>query len=206
MGIINKRKWKLTVLLLLLFCLVFAGISLGNIARIKYLGINVLPGRAIDPAEIIYFLQHDPRWIDDRLGASNYRMASSGCLVACLAAAMHSMAYETDPGELNRLFTEKDVFTMSGEVIWYKIGEAVPGFGYTYKRSFNARTLENDLRKGRFPLVKVRYYGTGIFHWVMIVGSDSHDFLIMDPLHSPQELIHLGQHGNVYAYRVLVQE
>ncbi|MCG8501316.1 MAG: hypothetical protein MJB12_13025, partial [Firmicutes bacterium] len=119
------------------------------------------------------------------------------------AAALNTLDVETDPQALNNVFADSDVYTPTGEVIWYKIKDAVPGVDYHYQRIFNSRTLENDLRQGKLPIVQVRYHKKGIFHWVLIVGADDEDFLMMDPLQQDKKLTRLNNHGKVYAYRVL---
>jgi hypothetical protein len=45
--------------------------------------------------------------------------------------------------------------------------------------------------------------GSGISHWVLIIGADAGDFLIYDPLNKEKAPIPLSTHGNVYSYRVL---
>ena len=59
------------------------------------------------------------------------------------------------------------------------------------------------MAQGRLPIVKVKYHKTGIFHWVLIVGANEEEFLIIDPLVQDEEIIELKTHGRVYAYRVL---
>ena len=74
---------------------------------------------------------------------------------------------------------------------------------YSYSRVFSSRTIENDLRNNRLPIVNVRYNGTGITHWVIIVGAKDGNFFIFDPLNKNETPIPLHMHGKVYAYRVL---
>lgn len=89
------------------------------------------------------------------------------------------------------------------DLIWYKINEAVPEVDYRYNRIFNSRTIENDLKKGLLPIVNVRYLGTGVTHWVLIVGAKDGEFIICDPMDDGYSTRLLSEHGNVYAYRVI---
>ena len=179
----------------------------GEALWIKKMGIRAVPHETRVPDESIkVFLQNDPEWKDDFIGSSRFKFGGHGCLVSVLASAINHMGIETDVRELNGLFTEKGVYNPEGEVIWYKIGEAVPGVGYRYSRVFSGRTFQEDLNKGLLPVIMVRYHKTGVFHWVLIVGSDGEDFLIIDPLKQDKKPDRLGTHGKVYAYRVLVRE
>jgi len=45
--------------------------------------------------------------------------------------------------------------------------------------------------------------GTGVTHWLLIIGAAEEDFLAYDPLNPNLEPIKLSRHGNVYSYRVL---
>jgi len=201
----KKGKKVLLISCILLAALAAAsfGIYCIKALQIKKLGITVRPSSIYEPRDIKVFLQNDPAWKDDTLGNSQFRLGGHGCLVSVLASVMNDLGHETDVKELNQLFTGKGVYNSEGEVIWYKIGEAVPGVTYQYKRVFNGRTLQSDLLQGRLPVVMVRYHKTGVFHWVLIVGSDGEDFLIIDPLKSDKKVAKLGIHGKVYAYRVI---
>lgn len=190
------------VILIVLISLVPAG-YLVSAVWIKTFGIRVLPEAVHKPQNVEFFLQNDPQWKDELLGDSGQNLAQVGCLVSVLASDIDYLGYKTNPPDLNSLFNSNGVYTSSGEVIWNKISEAIPDVKYDYTRVFTSRTLENHLKNGRLPIVKVKYKKTGIFHWVLIIGSDNEDFLIMDPLNPTQEPIRLRTHGRVYAYRVL---
>lgn len=176
----------------------------GRAYWIKTHGMTVVPSHAQSVADIPFYLQNDPRWGAESMGTSAYRLGGSGCLVACLAAASASFGVETDPGRLNQAFSARGVYTSTGDVIWTKIAEAVPGVTYEYERVFDAGTLEADLRAGRLPLVKVKYHGSGAPHWLLIIGAGKEDFLVMDPLNEVSGATRLSLHGKVFAYRVLV--
>ena len=175
----------------------------GSALWIKTIGIEVKPGKAYEPQKTQFFLQNDPQWKDNLIGQSGLRLGGYGCLVSALTSSISQLGHETTPRELNDLFARNGVYTAGGEVIWYKISEVIPGIKYQYKRVFSSSTLEEDLRQRRLPIVKVRYKRTGVFHWVLVVGADKEDFLIMDPLNPNKEVVSLGTHGKVHAYRVL---
>lgn len=200
------RKIIIIVLSISLMAAVCFAAYCGTAIYIKKAGVRISPRNTYEPGEIKVFLQNDPKWKDDSLGSSRFRLGGHGCLVSILASSLNAFGFDMDVSELNELFTREGVYNSEGEVIWYRIGKAVPGVGYRYKRVFSGRTLERDLKEGRLPLVMVRYNKTGVFHWVMIIGADEEDFLIIDPLKQDKKPARLGTHGRVHAYRVLVRE
>lgn len=199
------NKYLLVIFAMIMIVGIGLGTYVGSVLWIKKVGIHVQPKSVIPPVSIRYFLQNDPEWKSDRLGSSNYTLGGSGCLVTVLAASMNHLGVKIDPQKLNNLFTDKGVYTGSGEIIWYKIKDAVPEIDYSYQRVFHRTTLENDLKQGKLPIIQVKYYSTGIFHWVLVVGTDEDDFLIMDPLQQDKKFIKLSTHGRIYAYRVLIK-
>ena len=85
--------------------------------------VILLPASRLDvPDTVCYYQQKDPRWAKDHLGQARDTMASSGCLVCALAAGLEMQDTSSlTPGELNRLFSEAQVYTDSGAVIWNRI-------------------------------------------------------------------------------------
>jgi hypothetical protein len=188
-----------------LLLILTSAIYFGTPLWIKKIGITIKSSRVYEPLEVRYFLQNEPEWKDDLMGASDYHLGESGCLVCVLATVLNRLGFETNPKELNKIFSKTGVYNRNGEIIWYKINDAIPGVTYRYKKVFGRNTIENDLRHGRLPIIRVRYYRKGVFHWVGVVGSDEEEFFVVDPLNQGRNLVRLGLHGRVYAYRVLIK-
>ncbi len=191
------------VIALVIVCGLLAGAYVGRIMYIKKYGIHINPTEVITPKNVEFFIQNDDRWKDDYLGQSRYNIGGYGCLLSIIASACTDLGFETNPKDLNILLTENEGFTSSGDIIWYKINETIPNIHYEYKRIFNSGTIMKDLKNGYLPIVMVKYHGTGYQHWVLVVGSNEDDFLIIDPLNKNKEIIPLNTHGKVYYYRVL---
>jgi len=195
-------KILFALVILFIICLVFAAGYSGAVIYIKKHGINLKPSREYEPSSHIkIFMQNDSQWAEDSIGKSHYKMKSHGCLVSVIASVCEYHGVNMDPGKLNEVFTKNGVYTKDGNVIWYKINSAIPTIDYKYRRIFSRKLIEKDLEKGLLPVVMVKYRGSGIHHWVSIVGASNGEFLIVDPLSS--EIIPLSVHGRVYAYRVL---
>ena len=154
--------------------------------------------------DTVLYRQDDENWEQDKLGESEYTMESSGCLVTCIAAAATMNGNEVTPGELNKLFSEKQVYDTEGNLQWEKVGEIEEYEVEVYSEVSN-QIIEECLQAGRYPIVRVRMMGIGNFHYVLIVGSKEGKYLCMDPLQN--ELTSLSEYGNrVYAIRCVWYE
>ncbi len=199
-----KNK-KIRTAILVLCVLLFAAAAAGGYYALRakgIIGITLTPSRDYEIHPVTYYLQNDPLWADDKLGSTSRSLGGAGCLISCVASAITDLDSAVTPGELNKRLTDVGGFS-GGDLIWYKINEAVPSIDYTYSRVFSAQTIEKDLKQGLLPIVNVKYRGGLVSHWVLIVGAKDGDFLVYDPLNGDKEPIPLSVHGKVYAYRVL---
>lgn len=171
----------------------------------------------------VYFLQKDPQWGDEKLGSSSYTMAGSGCLTACIASALQMQniavseiqkASDGDsgktitPGILNKYFSEQGVYDSKGNIQWIAL-EKTLGVEIVKRKAGELRNGELDtlLSKGVFPIVYVRMYGVGSFHFVLITGSVNGEFLCMDPLNEKQVEVPLSRYGGrIYAVRYIAEK
>lgn len=148
------------------------------------------------------YRQDDAQWANDTLGNSSFTMKSSGCLVSCIASAV-SMESGNDvtPGELNRIFTEYDVYDSEGNIQWSAIDQ-IDGYFTQVYHGVSQQEINQCLAAGHYPIVRVRVNAVGNFHYVLIVGAENGDYICMDPLKS--ELTGLSQYaGRVYAMRMV---
>ncbi len=104
-------------------------------------------------------------------------------------------------GELNRIFSECQVYNEQGDIVWGRIEEIMPEVGVLVAASVDGKQIEALLDEGMYPIVKVKVGGYGAAHWVLIVGSDGEEYLCMDPLKEDGALVPLSRHGGV-VYRM----
>ncbi len=104
MRVRKRKRYQFFIVLLLL------GILLILFAAVLFLrlrgSVALKPSKLELPAQsITAYRQDEAAWADDLLGESSYTMASSGCLVTCIASAV-SMETGTaiTPGSLNAIF------------------------------------------------------------------------------------------------------
>lgn len=166
--------------------------------------VLAVPEREYPAADVAFFRQNDPRWAEDALGESRFSMAGSGCLVSCVACSLNAQGIDTDPGRLNRTFSEHDVYNADGEIIWGNISRAFPGVRITMPVQADAAGLEEAVKQGLLPIVNVKYKGFGYRHWVLLIGADENGYLCMDPLNAKKEPQPLSEHGGaIYRYRIV---
>lgn len=198
----NKRTgYRVLLIFFLIACFLLVGV--GALCLQLRGGVQVkapedrehLPER-----EVVLYRQDDAGWGEDRLGASGYTMGSSGCLVSCIASAlsMESGTEET-PGALNKKFSEKRVYDGEGNLQWEPLSEGGEYQADVYGE-VSADVIEACLSQGHYPIVRVRMYALGNFHYVLIIGSRGGEYLCMDPLRDV--LTELSDYGSrVYAVR-----
>ena len=196
-----KRTWRIGIVCIVLFTVLVIGLFFMRMRN----GVKI---EAHNEFEIVNdferYRQDDEAWAEDRLGDSEYTMTSSGCLVTCIASAMSSYGMELDPGEMNRLFSENNVYDEAGNLLWENLNKLdsfgvdvfpqVEGNSYIY--------IDMCLQGGWCPIARVRMHGIGSFHYVWIVGAEDGEYICMDPLED--ELTSLSEYGNrIYALRAV---
>ena len=173
-------------------------------------GVLLYPVQAREIPDMVYFMQRDSRWSGEHLGEARDTMASSGCLVCCLAAGLDMQAgnrnldFFMTAGQLNEVFSEKNVYTESGAVIWGKVPEALPGTTCYVADTVTEKEIDSLLADGIFPVVKVRMGGVGAWHWVLLTGTDESGYVCMDPMGEAEEPVPLSEfQDRVYSVRAV---
>lgn len=200
----RKKLLYLAALGVSLAVLLLAGIYFLNRNK-RVEGIILKPQEVYSLPEIPYYLQNDSQWADDKLGQSIYTMKSSGCLTTSLAASLSAQGGQTiTPKALNQLFSDHAVYNANGDIVWDKIQNAVGPVEVYVPRSPDADVIEAFVAEGTYPVVKVKYHGSGAWHWVVLIGSDEKGYLCMDSLNKAKSPEPLSVHGNkVYSMRMV---
>lgn len=183
--------------LLLIFVVIAVFLRIYNTRLIQGDGILPTPRKAVDPIGVTYYAQDDPRWADDALGQTGYTMQEEGSLFAALAMVLDSDGITVDPGELNRLFMENDLYINDGKAAdLTNLDKIYPGVRFTAPQDFNGENMTNELRAGRACMVRVKKGESA--YWLCVVGATEDVFLVLDPL-GGSETHELTEYGNVYA-------
>ncbi len=192
------KKRRITICMICVVCIALTGCGT---VMLRFRGSHVVSVKEeiVPASEIVLYRQDDERWADETLGDSSYTMEKSGCLVSCIASAVTMVKEEKTPGILNEEFSAHNVFDTEGNILW----DALRNMGEYEVDVFSEVTEElliECLKDGRYPIVRVRMYGVGNFHYVLIVKAENGDFYCMDPLED--KLTKLSKYGNrIYAVR-----
>lgn len=132
-----------------------------------------------------HFSQDDPRWGEDLLGATSDSLARVGCAVASAAMVLAHYGVDTDPGKLNAFLTEKEGgFTPQGWIYWEMAplldARMAAGLLPHYEDLPSYALMDANLLRGNPVIVRVRY-PNGVTHFVVVVGKEGFDYLILDP-------------------------
>jgi hypothetical protein len=200
----NKRRKIILALIILIIAAVSVMGWLGFRRYGRNQGVELKASHKMEPPDITYYLQRDEAWAEDSLGNSRFTMGSSGCLVTSIASMLDSYGIEVTPGELNQMFTSDGVYNDAGDVIWGNLTTVYPDMKVEVFSSVSSREVEKKVEQGQYPLVKVRYLGSGYWHWVLLIGSDVNGYLCMDPLYDDKKPRPLSDHGGkIYSWRLL---
>lgn len=192
-----KKRWIMAGMACVI-CIVFMIIGF---ITLRFRGSHVVSAKEdiVLDSEIAFYRQDDERWADETLGDSDYTIGKSGCLVSCIASAVTMAKEEKTPYDLNEEFSAHNIFDAEGNMLW----DNLRGIGVYDVDVFGEATedvLMECLKTDRYPIVRVRMYGLGNFHYVLIVKAEDGKFYCMDPLED--ELTTLERYANrIYAIR-----
>lgn len=206
----RKRIWLKLGLCFGFFLLLFTG---GVFFRFRG-SVPAEPLTEIPAGQVVFYRQDGQDWKDEKLGGSEFTMEFSGCLTACIASVLEMeeagprAGEPMNPGELNRLFSENQVYDSQGNIQWGPL-EQVLGLKVQREdgREVSAGNMEGMLSRGVFPIARVRMKGVGSFHYVVVVQAGEGQFWCMDPLKQEGELVPLSEYGGrIYAVRYLMEK
>ena len=197
----SRRRFPIFYVIFIICCLLFAGIVFVCF-RLRG-GVQVKAprdGDILSDEEAVLYRQDDERWGAERLGDSKYTMASSGCLVSCIASALSMEGGEEEtPGSLNEKFSGMQAYDAEGNLQWQSLSGGGEYRADVYGE-VSADIIDACLLQGHYPIVRVRMYALGNVHYILIVGAEDGEYLCMDPLRD--EITRLSDYGSrVYAVR-----
>jgi Peptidase_C39 like family len=127
------------------------------------------------------YFQNDPRWATDKLAQTPQTLAAEGCAVTAAAMVLASYGLATDPGELNVFLRANDGFTERGWLKWEKaVPAAHPSIRFVYEGLPSYGLMDTQLLLGNPVIVRVRY-PSNITHFLVVVGKEGWDYLVLDP-------------------------
>ena len=149
-----------------------------------------------------YFLQTDKRWAKDKIGGSNETVAQVGCTISCVAMSLTHKGFKVTPKDLNKKLKSARGYTSRGWLKWYTIQKLTNSkFKVYVPRHFNNLLIDKLLLEKKDIIAKIMINGF-ISHWVLIVGKQSYQYLVKDPLESSKEIIKISKYNSkIYSIR-----
>lgn len=127
------------------------------------------------------YAQADPAWGSDPLGPTESTLAQEGCAVTCAAMVLMYHDVDTDPGRLNAFLTSHEGYTSHGWIHWFQAARMAPEkVRFSYEGPPSYARIDLSLRAGNPVIARIRLPNR-ITHFVVIVGKEGWDYLILDP-------------------------
>lgn len=200
-----------TLLWIALVALLFGGAGLAGYVRWKQRAlprIAVRGGREMNvrlPVHDPHFMQSDPRWKAAGIGHSQTEtIGAVGCTLCSLTTAAVTLGEDTDPPRLNLALTAAGGFTEQNWLVWGAVDKVFnKRVQVTVHGSPSHAALDAALERGEYALVKF-FLPLGIPHWVLVVGKEGQEYLILDPAVSKPEPLPLSSRASgIYSLRVV---
>jgi GH25 family lysozyme M1 (1,4-beta-N-acetylmuramidase) len=162
--------------------------------------VGFTPPQTIGPLELDIYGQKDPRWSGEKLGTSSVTIGAYGCLLSCAAMVCKYYGKDTDPSKLNQDLIAINGYESGNLLKWGAIETIYPDIVLDWDR-FLANPTDVDidavLERDQPVIVQVDYnLATSALeqHWVIIVGKEGSDYLIIDPIDA--STAYLSRYGN----------
>jgi hypothetical protein len=127
------------------------------------------------------FRQADARWRNDLLGCTPASLAAEGCAVASAAMVLTYYGVDTDPQRLNQFVTEVGGYTPQGWIYWEAASALAPErVRHVYEDAPSYFWIDWNLWRGNPVIIRLKIPRGGN-HFVVIVGKQGWDYLILDP-------------------------
>ncbi|MGN1086449.1 MAG: hypothetical protein ACI4Q5_05385 [Porcipelethomonas sp.] len=203
-----KNKKKIIVLIIIVIAFIVSGLTAVYLYKNRY-AEKIIPSAEIAADNAVAFYQKDDLWKNDPLGDSEYHMGDSGCLTTCIASELLMQNISVDeipditPGTLIEFFSKNNVYDSEGNLQWDAAGSALNVIFVKKETSEISHTeLQNLIERNVYPIVCVKMQSSGNYHFVLLVGSDEHSFLCMDPLNKDKNIVSMDKFSDtIYSVR-----
>ena len=192
---------------------VLVALSLAGVLVVRFIRGNNSPPIAsrggesfqnLPNMETPFYLQRDPRWMDQTVGGSGESLGKVGCAVASLAMALHHYGVKLTPGQLNEALKTHHGYTLRGWLRWGAVATISEGkVAVEIIPKPTHADLDAALKQRRPVLVKVLIRHV-IPHWVLLVGKEGQEYWMRDPLGDGKSDRPLSSYdSDIYGVRVI---
>lgn len=158
--------------------------------------------------------QRDPRWANDRMGASYITLGQEGCLVTCTASLLNFLGIKVDPKTYNSLLTARGgyappnlMYWKMPDVLWKGEVERAEYSGWFSGGKGWEAFANAILESGRPALAQVDFVPGGAVnqHWVLLIGKIDGVWWCYDPWYGAVSALNARYNGiyRIVSYRRL---
>jgi len=127
------------------------------------------------------FYQDDPRWCNDLLGISSDTIGSAGCALSSAAMILRFYGVDLDPQRLNDFLTQHNGYEGTSWIKWEVAALFPPNIAvHRYEDLPSYGLIDWNLLNGNPVIIRIRR-PTGKTHFVVLVGKQGFDYLVLDP-------------------------
>lgn len=189
---ISRQKISATLLILLIPVLVFVWFfhDGSNDSSIPVCGGESLSitNNPVPP----YYLQIDSRWEKDRIGGSNETIGNVGCTLCCVSMSLFHLGYQVTPQDLNRQLVSVDGYTERGWLKWDSLRKIFNSIQIDIPKNPSHKMIDRALIANQ-PVITKILLNNSIDHWVLIIGKNKHNYIVMNPLNTDKSLQKLSE-------------
>lgn len=131
--------------------------------------------------DVPFFSQRDPKWCDDYLDNSPYKIHDYGCALTSTTMVVNYFGYDTDPGKFNNELSAIGGIDSSGLLHWDKVEEATGGVVDWIGRVDSADwdRIDEELSNGYPVIASVQFSGKQ--HFIVFRGKVGTEYHFYDP-------------------------
>ncbi|MFA6462604.1 MAG: hypothetical protein WCT51_00955 [Candidatus Shapirobacteria bacterium] len=122
-----------------------------------------------------FYSQRDPRWCKQFIGNSSDTIGSVGCYINSIAMTYKKLGFDISPS----------AYAANSSNFWSNTAYMLtpsPPLGYTFKQvSYNASTVDNELKAGRYVIAQMRMNTIVGMHFIVIISGSNGNYKIHDP-------------------------
>jgi hypothetical protein len=172
--ILGKQNTLLPILLLsTILTLWFWRGSISGHGGIPILGRMEIP---VNP-----FFQQDLLWSQEQLGTSNDTIGSAGCALSAAAMVLRFYGDDVDPKKLNDYLIEHNGYEGDAWIKWEVAATFPPNKAiHRYEDYPSYGLIDWNLLWGNPVIIRIRR-PTGKTHFLLLVGKEGLDYLVLDP-------------------------
>lgn len=200
-----SKKWRV-ISLLLVTVLIVLWIKIDKFLVDNSKAITAISSTMVKNIPLIdvptFYNQRDKIWATDRLGDTSETVGKVGCLVSSVGMNLSYYGIVMNPKEINEKLTTIEGFTSRGWLIWSELSTITDDKVSISFPKLSHENIEKHLLK-KEPVLAKLYIRRVIPHWVLIVGKEEGEYMMLDPLKDKKPIKFSSYGSYIYSIRLM---